>query len=123
MNIEGYKRLSLLFEPGQSRGGEGRARSDLQGLAEYTEDILVIVLPPRKIEDPAFHESLRQLAGLYPGRRYLAGTMLFRGNDAARLASLDTSRRKLACAWSPPTTCTTTCPNGGRCTTLSPHSA
>ncbi len=44
--------------------------------------MLAIILPPRKIEDPAFRDRLQKLAELYPGRCYLAGTMLFRGNDA-----------------------------------------
>jgi DNA polymerase III alpha subunit len=89
MNVEGYKRLSLLLSQGNREAAKGECDLAFKDLAEYTEDILAIVLPPRKIEDPAFHNRLRKLADLYPGRCYLAGTMLFRGNDAARLARLD----------------------------------
>ena len=35
------------------------------------------------------HDKLRRLAGLYRGRCYLAATMLFRGDDATRVAYLD----------------------------------
>jgi error-prone DNA polymerase len=89
MNVEGYKRLSLLLSQGNREAAKGECDLTIKDLAEFTEDLLVIVLPPRKIEDPAFRDRLHQLAGLYPGRCYLAGTMLFRGVDARRLARLD----------------------------------
>ena len=89
MNVEGYKQLSLLLSQGNREAAKGECDLTFKDLAEFTDDLLAIVLPPRKIEDPAFHEKLRQLAGLYPGRCYLAGTLLFRGNDAARLGRLD----------------------------------
>ena len=94
MNVEGYKRLSRLLSQGNREAAKGECDLTFKDLAEYAEDILAIVLPPRKIDDPAFHEKLRQLAGLYPGRCYLAGTMLFRGNDARRLAISTLSRRR-----------------------------
>ena len=50
---------------------------------------MAIVLPPRRPEDPAFRERLRALARLFGDRCYLAGTVLFRGDDARRLAQLD----------------------------------
>jgi error-prone DNA polymerase len=89
MNVEGYKRLSLLLSQGNREAAKGECDLTIKDLAEYTDDILAIVLPPRKIEDPAFHDRLRRLAVLYPGRCYLAGTMLFRGDDERRLARLD----------------------------------
>ena len=48
-----------------------------------------IVLPPRRPDDPAFRERLRALARLFGDRCYLAGTTLFRGDAARRLAQLD----------------------------------
>ncbi|WP_428673823.1 error-prone DNA polymerase [Reyranella sp.] len=90
MNVEGYKRLSLLLSQGNREAVKGECDLTLKDLAEFTGDLLTIVLPPRRIEDPAFHERLRRLADLYPGRCYLAATMLFRGNDARRLDALDT---------------------------------
>jgi DNA polymerase III alpha subunit len=89
MNVDGYKRLSRLLSQGNREAAKGECNLTFKDLAEYTEDILAIVLPPRKVEDPAFHEKLRRLADLYRGRCYLAATMLFRGDDAARVACLD----------------------------------
>ena len=65
MNVEGYKRLSLLLSQGNAQAAKGECELTFEDLAEHAEDILAIVLPPRKIEDPAFHEKLRRLAGLY----------------------------------------------------------
>src|SRR4051812_18018223 len=90
MNVNGYKRLSRLLSQGNHEAAKGECHLTFEDLAQYAEDILAIVVPPRKIEDPAFHDKLRQLASLYDGRCYLAATVLFRGNDAARLAYLDT---------------------------------
>jgi error-prone DNA polymerase len=89
MNVEGYKRLSRMLSDGNREAGKGECRLTFELLTEYADDVLAIVLPPRNIEDPAFHEKLRCLAHLYRGRCYLAATMLFRGDDAARLAYLD----------------------------------
>ncbi|CAN5653545.1 error-prone DNA polymerase [soil metagenome] len=59
-------------------------------MGEYSEGLIAIVLPPRDIAAPQFHDLLRKLARLYCDRCYLAGNMLFRGDDARRLATLDT---------------------------------
>jgi error-prone DNA polymerase len=88
MNVEGYKQLSLLLSKGNEHAAKGECKLTFELLAEHADHILAIVLPPRNIEDPAFHEKLRRLAGLYR-HCYLAATMLFRGDDAARVAYLD----------------------------------
>jgi error-prone DNA polymerase len=89
MNVEGYKRLSLLLSKGNEHAAKGDCKLTFEMLAQHADHILAIVLPPRNVEDPAFHEKLRRLAGLYRGRCYLAAAMLFRGDDAARVACLD----------------------------------
>jgi len=86
MNLEGYKRLSRLLSKGNEHAAKGECNLTFEMLAEFTDDILAIILPPRNVEDPAFHDRLRRLASLYRGRCYLAATMLFRGDDAARVA-------------------------------------
>ena len=92
MNLDGYKRLSRMLTKGNCRRdrteGKSECRITFRRLALYADDILAIVLPPRDIAAPAFHEKLRELATLFAGRCYLAATMLFRGNDAKRLADL-----------------------------------
>ena len=89
MNLDGYKRLSRMLSEGNREAAKGECDLTFAHIEKYAEDILAIVLPPRKVEDPAFQERLRKLAQLFRGRCYLAGTMLFRGNDAERLAVLD----------------------------------
>ncbi|WP_457824585.1 hypothetical protein, partial [Staphylococcus aureus] len=82
MNLDGYKRLSRMLSEGNqkiAKDAKGECRLTFEHLEKYAEDILAIVLPPRQIEDPAFHERLRKLARLFRGRCYLAGTALFRG--------------------------------------------
>ncbi|MFI5033943.1 MAG: error-prone DNA polymerase, partial [Reyranellales bacterium] len=88
MNVEGYKRLSLLLSKGNEHAAKGECKLTFELLAEHADHILAIVLPPRNVEDPIFHDKLRRLAGLYR-HCYLAATMLFRGDDATRVAYLD----------------------------------
>jgi DNA-directed DNA polymerase III PolC len=88
-DLEAYKRLSRLLTAGNRRAAKGECDLTFDDLAEYAEGILAIVLPPRDVDDPAFHDRLRKLARLFGDRCYLAGNMLFRGDDARRLAALD----------------------------------
>ena len=88
-DLEAYKRLSRLLTVGNRRAAKGECELTFDDLASHAEGILAIVLPPRRPEEPAFRERLRALARLFGDRCYLAGTMLFRGDDARRLALLD----------------------------------
>ncbi len=89
MDLDGYKRLSRLLTVGNRRAAKGECDLTFDDLAQYSEGLLAIVLPPRKIDDPGFHDRLRKLARLFGDRCYLAGSMLFRGDDTRRLAYLD----------------------------------
>jgi DNA-directed DNA polymerase III PolC len=88
-DLDAYKRLSRLLTQGNRRAAKGKCDLTFGDLATHAEGILAIVLPPRHLDDPAFHERLRALADLFGDRCYLAGSMLFRGDDARRLARLD----------------------------------
>ena len=88
-DLEAYKRLSRLLTAGNRRAAKGECDLTFDDLAAHAEGLLAIVLPPRRPDDPAFRERLRALARLFGDRCYLAGTMLFRGDDARRLAQLD----------------------------------
>ncbi len=89
MDIEGYKRLSRLLTVGNRRAAKEQCELYFEDLAQHAEGLIAIVLPPRDIDDPDFHERLRKLARLFGDRCHLAGTFLYRGNDAERLAILD----------------------------------
>ena len=88
-DLDAYKRLSRLLSQGNHRAAKGECDLTFADLADHAEGILAIVLPPRHLDDPAFHQRLRALALLFGDRCYLAGSMLFRGDDARRLARLD----------------------------------
>ena len=88
-DLAAYKRLSRLLTLGNRRAEKGQCDLAFDDLASHAEGLLAIVLPPRRPEEPAFRERLRALAHLFGDRCYLAGTMLFRGDDARRLARLD----------------------------------
>ena len=88
-DLDAYKRLSRLLTLGNRRTAKGQCDIGFDDLAKYAEGLLAVVLPPRRPEDPAFRERLRTLARLFGDRCYLAGTMLYRGDDARRLVQLD----------------------------------
>ncbi|HSI01478.1 MAG TPA: PHP domain-containing protein, partial [Reyranella sp.] len=89
MHLEGYKRLSRLLTAGNRRAAKGECDLTFDDLAEYSDGLIAIVLPPRDIAAPDFQARLRKLARLFGDRCYLAGSALFRGDDARRLAALD----------------------------------
>jgi error-prone DNA polymerase len=88
-DLDAYKHLSRLLTLGNRRADKGRCDIGFDDLAGHAEGLLAIVLPPRRPDDPAFRERLRALARLFDDRCYLAGTMLYRGDDARRLMQLD----------------------------------
>ena len=88
-DLDAYKCLSRLLTAGNRRAAKGECDLAFDDLAAHADGILAIVLPPRRPDDPAFRERLGALARLFGDRCYLAGTMLFRGDDARRLAQLD----------------------------------
>jgi len=88
-DLDAYKRLSRLLTLGNGRAAKGQCDLIFDDLADHAEGLIAIALPPRKIDDPAFRERLGALARLFRDRCYLAGTALFRGDDARRLAQLD----------------------------------
>jgi len=88
-DLDAYKRLSRLLTVGNRRAAKGQCDLTFDDLSAHADGILAIVLPPKRPDDPAFRERLRGLAHLFGDRCYLAGTALFRGDDARRLAQLD----------------------------------
>ena len=88
-DLDAYKRLSRLLTLGNKDASKGECDLTFELLGEHAEGLLAIALPPRKVDDPAFRQRLQRLARLFGDRCYLAGSMLFRGDDARRLAYLD----------------------------------
>ena len=88
-DLDAYKRLSRLLTLGNRRTGKGQCDIGFDDLAEHADGLLAIVLPPRRPEEPVFLDRMQRLAALFAGRCYLAASMLYRGDDARRLALLD----------------------------------
>jgi len=125
-NRRAYGRLSRLISQGrmQTLSGEwqekGVCEISLSMLAEYAEEVQLILLPPEgldaefTIEVPSnvvpfrpegeelqsvpltapFPEILATLARQFPGLRHLAASYLYRGDDVARIDWLDTLARE-----------------------------
>jgi error-prone DNA polymerase len=89
-----YGRLSRMLSEGNLRTEKGDCKLFRADLETYAEGMMAAVLPPRDPKSAAFQERLAALAKIYPGRCYLAASMLFRGNDAQRLAQLETLARR-----------------------------
>ena len=103
-----YGRLCQLLTCGKRRTTKGECQLWLADLYDHAEGQVLIVLPPDDLGagtletgDPetensvadAFAAVLSDLGRRYPGRCYLAGQVLYRGDDARRLLSLDALAR------------------------------
>ena len=82
-----YGRLSRLITLGRRRAPKGECWLTLDDVLAHDQGQIFIVLPPAR-PDGAFAQTLRQLGDAWPGRCYLAGHYLYRGDDARRLAQL-----------------------------------
>src|SRR5690606_14453923 len=86
-----YGRLARLLTLGKRRAPKGRCHLSLDDLLDHGEGQIVVALPPgasREAQGEGFAAALRRLADAFPGRAYLAGHCLYRGDDVRRLAAL-----------------------------------
>ncbi len=81
-----YGRLCRLLTLGKRRAEKGDCRLTLEEVIGHGEGQSLIVLPP-EVLDEAFRARLAGLARAWPGVS-LAGQILYRGDDARRLAAL-----------------------------------
>jgi error-prone DNA polymerase len=92
-NREGWGRLCRLLtngnyraEPGKARAEKGECRLLLDDLLCNTTDLLLVVIPPDRLE--GFEETLKRIADAARGSIWLAATMHRNGGDARRLTRL-----------------------------------
>ncbi len=87
LDIRGYSRLCRLLTRGNLRAPKGQCHLFLRDVFEHSDNLLAIVVPP---EDPDedFARHLADCADVFRGRCYLAGSHLYRGDDARRLEQL-----------------------------------
>ncbi|MDE2230363.1 MAG: error-prone DNA polymerase [Alphaproteobacteria bacterium] len=82
-----YGRLTRLITVGRRRAPNAQCRLMLDDLLTHQEGQVLVTLPPEK-PDAAFARTLKDLRARLDGPLYLAAQHLYRGGDAARIASL-----------------------------------
>ena len=86
-DLPAYSRLCQMLSLGKRRAPKGECHLDYGDLAAHAEGSLLIVMPPDRPGE-GFAAMLTAIAGLAPGRSYLAAAMRRRGDDRRRLAGL-----------------------------------
>src|SRR5690606_15004526 len=84
-----WGRLTRLLSLGKLRTQKGDCLLGLPDLLEFIEGLNLIVMPPARIEAPALQALLQRLKQ-HASRNsvWLGAAMLYRGDDARRLAKL-----------------------------------
>src|SRR5262249_16519476 len=82
-----YARLCRLLTRGKRRAAKAECHLAYADLVEHGEGQLVVVLPTDKL-DAAFGDFLAEVRRDFDDRAYLAGSHLYRGDDAKRLHRL-----------------------------------
>jgi error-prone DNA polymerase len=82
-----YGRLAKLVTLGRRRAPKGECHLDPADLFACAEGQMVVALAPERA-DATFAEFLDEISRRFPGRGFLAGHHLYRGDDARRLAEL-----------------------------------
>ncbi|CAN1547518.1 DnaE DNA polymerase III, alpha subunit [Rhabdaerophilaceae bacterium] len=93
-NREGWGRLCRLLTLGNRRANKGECSLFLDDLLADTRDMLLIVIPERDIRP--LPGLLAKLGLAAPGALWLGASMLRRGDDRRRLASLRTLARSVS---------------------------
>ena len=83
-----YGRLCRLLTLGQRRTVKGGCVIALDDVIDHAEGQVLIALPPAVLPDEGFEEKLAGLRARHDGPLYLAASMLYRGDDRARLNRL-----------------------------------
>jgi error-prone DNA polymerase len=85
-NRAGWGRLCRLLTTGNLRGAKGECILALDDLLNDTRDLLLIVMPERRLD--GLPDILARLDAAAPGALWLAASMSRRGDDRRRLARL-----------------------------------
>ncbi|WP_288758562.1 error-prone DNA polymerase [uncultured Brevundimonas sp.] len=83
---QGWARLCRLLTLGNSRAKKGQCEIGLRDLCAAPEGLLLIVMPPRRLE--GLEAVLERVNDAAPGAVWLAASMLRAGDDRRRLARL-----------------------------------
>ena len=94
---EAYGRLCRLLTQGNLKSTKGECHLTFEDVLAVSSHQIFIVIPPEKLA-PEFIARLEMLSRIAPGRCYLAGSSLYRGDELRRLTMLDEIGR---CAGAP----------------------
>jgi error-prone DNA polymerase len=83
-----WGRLTRLLSTGKRRAKKGLCVLHLPDLLEFIDGLNLIVMPPARIQADRLETLLTRLTETAPHRVWLAGTMLYRGDDHRRMARL-----------------------------------
>ncbi len=84
-----YGRLCQLLSKGKLRAGKGECLLRFDDLAEFSEGLLLVVMPPYRLEFAKILRTLDSLGRLSAEGIWLAATMFFHGDDKRRMRRLD----------------------------------
>ena len=84
-----YGRLCRLLSKGKLRAGKGECLLQFDDLAEFSEGLLLVVMPSYRIEAKTILRTLDALSKLAAEGIWLAATMFFHGDDKRRMGRLD----------------------------------
>ena len=92
-----WGRLTRLLSRGKLRGEKGECRLGLPDLIDHAQGMNLIVMPPARIDADALGALLARLCAA-PSSVWLALSILYRGDDARRLAKLSEIARQASVA-------------------------
>ncbi len=83
-----YGRLCRLLSMGKLRGNKGECLLQLGDLAEFSEGVLLVLMPTYRIDSDLVLRTLDALSGLLAEGIWLGASPFHRGDDKRRLAKL-----------------------------------
>ncbi len=85
-NRDGWGRLCRLLTLGKTRAEKGRCLLGFDDLAQWTDDLLLVVMPARRLD--GLRDRLARVVDAAPASVWLAASMNRGGSDERRLARL-----------------------------------
>ncbi len=87
-NREAYGRLCRLLSKGKLAGGKDECHLRFEDFEEFSEGLLLVLVPPYRLEAGKLLSVIDALGGLRKENIWLAASMFYRGDDKRRLARL-----------------------------------
>jgi error-prone DNA polymerase len=83
-----YGRLCSLLSAGKLRAGKGECHLRFDDLDEFSEGLLLVLMPPYRLEPDGLAKTLKALRDTSAAGVWLAACLFHRGDDKRRLARL-----------------------------------